>query len=228
MKWHIVVIALAAVFLLFGCVSKGTTSIRVDTLDCPYSARISDAIVNLSSVTLPVDTPDEACAIATQVWSSLCPAYPINGSCAPGSGNYSKWMPEFNLSCKDCNSSQDGGASISGAYFFINKTTGEIWGTLSYTLHTAPGIESGQQPIKGLNGTMCGGIAGFKCDDGYYCQYSNGYQPSYPDEAGTCVQCPKFVPASPKLTSDCMAMGGVLVAEKGDSGCTGPPKCKVG
>jgi len=35
---------------------------------------------------------------------------------------------------------------------------------------------------------ICGGIAGFKCQEGYRCEYSKGNKPSYPDESGTCVR----------------------------------------
>ncbi|VVB73441.1 Uncharacterised protein [uncultured archaeon] len=92
------------------------------------------------------------------------------------------------------------------------------------------GCAQQSQPPSRFNqteGQMCGGFAGFICADGYYCQYSNGTQPSYPDEAGSCVRCPMYSSPSPAYISDCEAKGGNMTAAQDERGCLGPARCTV-
>lgn len=91
---------------------------------------------------------------------------------------------------------------------------------------TTPDGYFNQTNTSGDNG-ICGGIAGFRCLEGYYCQYSKGDQASYPDESGTCIQCPQYAPMLPDLIDMCKEKNGTIVTEKDGRGCNVPPRCSV-
>jgi hypothetical protein len=54
----------------------------------------------------------------------------------------------------------------------------------------APGGGHPPPPPSG-SGKMCGGIAGFRCDPGQYCQTQG---PMYPDKSGVCRTKPQVCP----------------------------------
>jgi hypothetical protein len=122
-------------FLLLGCAGapielvKTGMEIRIEVMSCPMKEAIENTRMNIDRISLPIDAPEEACEIATQVWTSLCKDFQVI-SCEPGSGEYDKWMPELNVSCSTCPAGS--GMSVGGAYFFINKTTGETGGVATY------------------------------------------------------------------------------------------------
>lgn len=55
----------------------------------------------------------------------------------------------------------------------------------------APGPGNPDRPPPGAPGGMCGGIAGFQCAGGLYCDTP---PPMYPDKSGICKKRPEICP----------------------------------
>jgi len=137
------IMLISALFLLVGCAKTVTevengVDVKIMLLDCPYET-VENASVNVREIDLPIDSSREACEIVMRAWTELCGDYPGRiGSCDAGSGAYDKWMPQLNISCKDCYVSPGKTMEICGAYFYINKTTSETWGRMQYCLELNP------------------------------------------------------------------------------------------
>ncbi len=54
-------------------------------------------------------------------------------------------------------------------------------------LGVSPGKIFDNYSYPGSSGITCGGLAGLKCPDGYFCSYGGNIRMYYPDQGGTCI-----------------------------------------